>query len=210
MPSSPITVLVVDDEHDIADLYARWLADEYEVLVAHTGREALEALDERVNVVLLDRRIPDVHGDDVLDRINKRGLQCQVAMVTAVEPELDIITMGFDDYLVKPVTSDDLLETVATLVARSEYESGLRELFAAVSKRAVLLDQYPAEELADNPEYEELEGQITRDRDRLDALVGEVSDEAFPQILRDVVGDSSDGTDNAADIPDGTDVGADN
>ncbi len=200
MPPSPATVLVVDDEHDIADLYARWLEDEYEVLVAHTGREALDALDERVDVVLLDRRIPDVHGDDVLDRINERGLRCQVAMVTAVEPELDIITMGFDDYLVKPVTSDELLDTVATLVARSEYESGLRELFAAVSKRAVLLDQYPAEELADNPEYEALEGQITRDRDRLDALVGEVSDEAFPKVLRDVVGGS----------PDGTDVGADN
>ena len=187
MSQPPAKVLVVDDEVEIADLYARWLEDEYEVEVAYTGQEALDALEEPIDVVLLDRRIPDLHGDEVLERIRQRELDCWVAMVTAVEPEFDILDMGFDDYLVKPVTGDGLRDTVATLVARGAYDAALRDHFAAVSKWAVLSAQHAPEELADSREFLDLEAEIDAQRAELDELMGELTDADFRAVLRDAV-----------------------
>ena len=190
MSQTEATVLVVDDEREIADLYARWLEDDYDVVVAYTGQDALDALDETIDVVLLDRRIPDLHGDEVLQRIRERDLDCWVAMVTAVEPELDILDMGFDDYLVKPVTGDGLRETVATLVSRGSYDAALREHFAAVSKWAVLSSQHAPEELEDSAEFQALEASIDEQRAELDELMGDLSDADFRAVLRDAVGEA--------------------
>ncbi|MFB6105679.1 MAG: response regulator, partial [Halobacteriaceae archaeon] len=62
------TVVVVDDEEGIAEAYSYWLSDEYDVRTAQSGAGALETIDEDVDVVLLDRRMPDRSGDEVLDR----------------------------------------------------------------------------------------------------------------------------------------------
>jgi DNA-binding response OmpR family regulator len=69
-------ILVVEDEPDIADIYADWLRDDYDVVIASSGHRALEALDESIDVVLLDRRIPVIHGADILKRIRARDLSC--------------------------------------------------------------------------------------------------------------------------------------
>ena len=195
MSQADAKVLVVDDEREIADLYARWLEDDYEVVVAYTGGDALEALDESIDVVLLDRRIPDLHGDEVLERIRERELDCWVAMVTAVEPEFDILDMGFDDYLVKPVTGDGLRDTVSTLVSRGAYDAALRDHFAAVSKWAVLSSQHAPEELADSPEFRSLEEEIDAQRAELDELMGDLTDADFRAVLRDAVEETDGGSD---------------
>jgi DNA-binding response OmpR family regulator len=196
MTQPDATVLVVDDEREIADLYARWLEDEYAVEVAYTGQDALDSLDESIDVVLLDRRIPDLHGDEVLERIRERDLDCWVAMVTAVEPEFDILDMGFDDYLVKPVTGDALRNTVAMLVSRGAYDAALRDHFAAASKWAVLSAQHAPEELADSPEFQELEATIDDQRAQLDELMGDLTDADFQAVLRDAVEEPDGGFDS--------------
>ncbi|MFB6270737.1 MAG: response regulator [Halobacterium sp.] len=91
------TVLVVEDETPLAALYERWLSDAYRVRVANTGGDALDRFDGAVDVVLLDRRLPDRPGSEVLERIRGHDSDCQVAMVTAVEPDEDVLEMGFDD-----------------------------------------------------------------------------------------------------------------
>jgi len=62
--SEPATVLVVDDEPDVADAYAAQLQNEFIVSTAYGGQEALDKIDDSVNVVLLDRRMPGISGDE--------------------------------------------------------------------------------------------------------------------------------------------------
>jgi predicted DNA binding protein/DNA-binding response OmpR family regulator len=131
-------VLVVDDDEDLADTCEYWLRDDYDVRVAYGGEAALERADESVDVVLLDRRMPNLSGDDVLDELRERGLDCRVAMMTAVEPDTDIVDMPFDEYLVKPVTKTDVRETVEELLVRSDFEDDVREYFALESTESVL------------------------------------------------------------------------
>jgi len=178
------TVLVVDDERDLADLYAAWLGEGYDVRVAYGGERALELIDDTVDVALVDRLMPDRSGDEVVEEIRARGFDCRVAMVTAVEPDFDILDLGFDDYVVKPVRREELLDVVETLLTRETYDSQLQEYFSLISKRAALETQKSERELADSEEYGELTARI----DALDADLSETTaaldDRDFEVALR--------------------------
>jgi DNA-binding response OmpR family regulator len=189
MSDERATVVVVEDEPDLADLYAAWLDDDHDVHAAYGGEEALDLLDDLgdVDVVLLDRRMPDVSGDEVLSALRERGLDARVAMVTAVEPDFDIVAMGFDDYLVKPVSRDALAETVSNLLLRDEYADGVRDLFSLASKKALLEAEKSPAELEASEEYEELSDRLERHRDSLDATLDELSEGSdLSELYRDL------------------------
>jgi len=149
------TVLVVDDEPDVADTYALKLEAEYETEVAYGGEAALEAASEEFAAVLLDRRMPDIHGDDVLAEIRDREYDCVVVMTTAVDPELNILEMDFDDYLSKPIETETLLSTLdQQLDTKQSSDPKLDAFFAVVSKLDVLESELTPAELAEGGEYE--------------------------------------------------------
>jgi DNA-binding response OmpR family regulator len=176
MSDEPPTVLVVEDERDLADLYATWLQDSYRVRIANGGREALEKVDDEVKVALLDRRMPDLSGDEVLDAIRERGIDCRVAMVTAVEPDFDVVDMGFDDYLVKPVSREDLEQVVSNLLIRAEYDEGIQRLFSLTSKKALLESEKDPAVLGDVDEYQDLLDDIDTLRAELDEKISKLND----------------------------------
>jgi len=172
---SPL-VLVVEDERDLSELYRTWLAKSYRVRTARDGRAALDELDEDVDIVLLDRRMPDLSGDEVLDRIRERGLDCRVAMVTAVEPDVDIVEMEFDDYLVKPVSEEELLRMVENLRIRDEYDDGVKQLFSLASKKALLEGEKDRTTLETSEEYQQLLDELTDLRTNLDDKLARLSE----------------------------------
>ncbi|WP_224447026.1 HalX domain-containing protein [Haloprofundus salilacus] len=186
MTDEPPLVLVVEDEPDLANLYAAWLDDEYRVRTAYGGHEALSELDGAVDVVLLDRRMPGLSGDEVLSAVRERDIDCRVAMVTAVEPDFDILEMGFDDYLVKPVTRESLQGTVSNLLMRSSYDDGVRELFALASKKAVLEAEKDESTLAGTAEYRQLSERLTELQSKLDEQLQLGDHDSFVGMYRDL------------------------
>ncbi len=180
-------VLIVEDEPDLADLYAAWLQDRCTVDTAYDGTTALESIDEQIDIVLLDRRMPGFSGDAVLETIRERELDCRVAMVTAVEPDFDIIGMGFDDYLVKPVSKDELVSIIDQLVLRSTYDTQLQEFFSLASKKALLDAQKTDAERKSSREYAALEDRLAVLRTTVDETVTELLDqEGHRQLFRDL------------------------
>lgn len=154
------TVLIVDDEPEIVELYEFWLGSEYDVETATSGDEALSLIDDAVGVVLLDRNMPERSGDDVLEEIRRLELPCRVSMVTAIEPSFDVIGMPFDDYLVKPIFRKELTETVDNLLTLNGYEDTIQEYFALVSKMATLKSSLPTASLESNDEYVRLKERV--------------------------------------------------
>ncbi len=172
------TVLIVDDEKPITDAYAQWLEDDYQVRTAYSGSEALEKLDDDVDVVLLDRRMPDLSGEDVLNEIHEQELTCRVALVSAVEPDFDILELGFDAYLEKPLSeAEELLETVETLLRRSTYDVQMRRFLSLANKKAALETKKSPEELEANPEYAELTEELAELRAQLSDTATTLDDE---------------------------------
>ncbi|MFB6154238.1 MAG: HalX domain-containing protein [Halodesulfurarchaeum sp.] len=183
MPDRP-SVLIVEDERELATLYADWLADEYDVTMAYTVAEAREQLDEETDVVLLDRRMPETSGDTVLDFIDEWDLDLQVAMVTAVEPDFDILDLGFDAYVIKPIERDELRGLVRQLLIRSLYNDRVRRYFSLVSKRASLEATKSTKELESRESYRDLVEEIEEIESRLDDIVARLDDDDFVAVLR--------------------------
>jgi len=179
-------VLVADDDTRVIDMHKAWLTDEYTVRTARDGKETLDQLDTDVDVVVLDRRMPGLTGDEVLDWVRSQHYDTRVVMATAEDPEADILEMGFDEYLTKPVLQDDLRTVVADLIERTEYDERMRRYLALRSKLALLEAELPAETLADNEEY-------TRYRERLETLEEAVEDpsDAAESALEHLEADST-------------------
>ena len=175
-------VLIVEDEVDLADLYAIYLSDVYEVETANNGRAALDLVSDDTDVVLLDRRMPDMTGDEVLGEIRAKGIDCRVAMITAVEPDLDIVEMPFDDYLVKPVTQEDLRGLIDVLLRRAGYDTRAQEFFQLASKKAAL-ESTPDVSVEDEAEYQELTQRMEELRGDLDETLSELTDDDFRQAF---------------------------
>jgi DNA-binding response OmpR family regulator len=130
--------------------------------------------------------MPGISGDEVLETIRDRALDCRVAMVTAVDPDFDIIDMPFDDYVIKPVSREDLFETIQRLLTCSEYEARLRKYYALTAKHATLLANKPEAELADNEDFEHLERRMEELQEGLDETIAEFDDDDFTAVFRDL------------------------
>ncbi len=106
-------VLVVDDEAIVRESIRDWLVESgYSIETAADGKEALERVDEKdFGVVVVDLRLPDMHGIDVIKQIKAKHPGMKSIIITAYPTDLSqkqARELGHIDYLVKPVAPDEL------------------------------------------------------------------------------------------------------
>lgn len=178
-----VAVLIVEDEDELADMYAEYLPDQFDVETVYGGQAAIDTLDDSYDVILLDRRMPVVSGNEVLAHIDQEGLSTRVAMVTAVNPDFDIIDLRIDDYLVKPVTRDELRDTVQRLLKLDEYNVQMQLLTAKKLKRNVLEVEKTKAELAESDEFEELTMEIESIESEIEDIADDLDIDAIEEQL---------------------------
>lgn len=161
-------VLIVEDKERTARMYRLYLDDEYEVRVATDGKEGLEKLDHDVDVVLLDRLMPNLSGDEMLAELQSKDIDCRVVMVTAVDPDTDLLDMEFDQYLVKPVEEAELRSAVERMLARDALENQVQDMLAIASKLATLEAKLEPEQLEESGAYQQLLGEFEQLRNEAD------------------------------------------
>lgn len=156
--STDKTVLVAEDEESLRRLYKTWLETEgFTVLTAENGQEAHEIWDESIDAILLDRRMPEKYGDEVLETGRENGFDTPVSMITAVDPDLEISEMQFDDYVVKPTEREEIIQTVNELVSTNEIRQTVREFARAGVKINKLQKEHPQNMLKTHAEYQRLQ-----------------------------------------------------
>jgi DNA-binding response OmpR family regulator len=119
-----IRVLLVEDERPLAAALARWLRRQgMAVDVAHDGEVALaKAHLVPYDVVVLDRHLPVVHGDEVCRRLVAADSPTRILMLTAADSTDELVgglDLGADDYLVKPVVLAELGARLRALARRT-------------------------------------------------------------------------------------------
>ncbi|MFS0555698.1 response regulator transcription factor [Brevibacillus sp. 179-C9.3 HS] len=125
------TILLVDDELQILEILSSYLQKEgYHVLTAQTGKEAVEmATTVSFTCIILDLMLPDLSGEEVCIQIRKES-RVPILMLTAKSGEADRIrglTIGADDYLIKPFSPRELVARVRAIMRRAGDYSSLSD-----------------------------------------------------------------------------------
>ncbi|MBK6536338.1 MAG: response regulator transcription factor [Ignavibacteria bacterium] len=122
-------ILVVDDEKDIVDIlkYNLERENEFEVITASNGKEALEAAQSLPDLILLDIMMPELNGFEVCKRLKNDKLTSGIPVIflTAKENEIDEILgleIGADDYINKPISPRKVLARIKSVIRRFSKE----------------------------------------------------------------------------------------
>ena len=123
-------ILIVDDDKDIRNLVKLYLdTSTSEIVEAEHGAEALEKMDESIDLVLLDEMMPVMSGRDTCIAI-RQSYHVPIIFLTAKSEEMDKylgFTVGADDYITKPFNPMDLIARIQANVRRyRSYSQGLQ------------------------------------------------------------------------------------
>ncbi|MEA1938288.1 MAG: sigma-54 dependent transcriptional regulator [Pseudomonadota bacterium] len=121
--SSPHPVLLVEDTPSLARMYIEYMKREpYDVTHVETGGDALKSINDHMpRIVLLDLKLPDMDGMDILKEIKAMDAPCSVVVITAhgsVKVAVEAMRGGAFDFLVKPFNADRLLVTMRNALDR--------------------------------------------------------------------------------------------
>ena len=112
----PRLLLVDDEPRLLSSLYELLRDRSYHLVTATCGSEALAQLNRmQFDLVLLDLRLPDMSGHEIMDYINARGIECDVIVMSGdvgIEAAIGALKRGAYDYLRKPYSREELLKTV--------------------------------------------------------------------------------------------------
>ena len=132
------TILVVDDEQGARESLEVILEDNYQVLTAESGQEALETLKKTpVDVILLDVHMPEMDGLETLRKIKEQDEEIDVIMISALNlarKAVDSIKSGAYDYITKPFEPEDILSSVSRVISKQRLHKELDFLRNEIKK----------------------------------------------------------------------------
>lgn len=141
MSKHPHTILIIDDDESMRDTLEALLRKDFNVMKASDGRGAIDTIKKNdIDVALLDIRLPDINGMDVLKEIKENNEDIDVIIITAVR-EIDTavkaVKLGAYDYITKDFDYDDVITRIKRLIESQEKK---RELLYFKSEMERYLD----------------------------------------------------------------------
>ena len=146
-PTSPGRILVVDDDRAVTRVFDRLLGKEgYEVEIVHDGESALQAIEARApDLVMLDVVMPGLDGFELCRRLkqNQATRLLPVVLVTGHDDRgkrIEGVNAGADDFLSKPVDSQELLARVLSLIRLKRYTDDFDSATSIIMMLAVMVE----------------------------------------------------------------------
>ncbi len=122
-------ILIVDDEKDIVEFIQYNLEQEgFQVITAYNGKEAIEALKEKPDLIVLDVMMPEIDGYEVCEKIRakEKYKNIPILFLTAKSSEQDEVhglNIGADDYIAKPVSIKKLIARIKSNLRQSDFNN---------------------------------------------------------------------------------------
>jgi two-component system KDP operon response regulator KdpE len=133
MSAAPLKVLVVDDEPPIRKLLRLGLSTQgYDILDAPSGKAALELIDQKPDLVILDLGLPDIDGLELLRRIRATNEGVPIVVLSSRGEEgakVQALDLGADDYVTKPFGMEELLARIRAALRHQLQVQGERPVF---------------------------------------------------------------------------------
>jgi two-component system KDP operon response regulator KdpE len=133
MSAAPLKILIVDDEPPIRKLLRMGLGSQgYNVLEAPNGKTALDMLEKKPDLVILDLGLPDIDGLELLRRIRHRQENLPIVVLSSRGDEagkVAALDLGADDYVTKPFGMDELFARMRAALRHQLQVHGERPVF---------------------------------------------------------------------------------
>lgn len=135
-------VLIVEDVPSLAATYASYLAREPVIVdVAHDGKSALSLLERKpVAILIVDVRLPDMSGLEILQQLKEMGSTAEVIVITAegsVQLAVEAMRLGAYDFVIKPFTRDRLCITVRNALDKHSLTDRLAEATEEIATKRI-------------------------------------------------------------------------
>lgn len=117
--SRSYTVLIAEDDDAFRELVTEWsdVDDTWHVREALDGDEVLELVDEDVDVLVLDRRLPELSGAEVIDRLEDTPFDGAILVVSAYEADMQLGEADVAGYVTKPISRETYVQALKQIVA---------------------------------------------------------------------------------------------
>ena len=152
------TILVVEDDRNMRLLTAARLEDQYTVVTAADGAEALEYIHKGgIDMIIADIMMPRMDGYELLQTIRQEGYDTPYLMLTAKETLDDKqrgFSLGTDDYMTKPFSSDELMWRIGALLRRADIAQNQKIEIGSVTVDSKKYAVYTADEYIEFPKKE--------------------------------------------------------
>lgn len=181
-------VLIVEDESSLAQLYSHHLGEYHDVSTAQSGKQGLAELSPDTDLIFLDRKLGDMSGDEVIEKVRNTQTDCQIIMVTAVDPEFDIIEMEIEGYINKPIEKKEMLDAADQALLMKEYEKLLEEFYRLRKKKATVAANYSTSKLeqTDDKRYKWLVDRLDEVEEKIGRITQMFPDEELAEAFRSV------------------------
>jgi DNA-binding HxlR family transcriptional regulator/DNA-binding response OmpR family regulator len=133
-----LSVLIIENERMVTGVLADYFPDSYDVRSVQTGEEAIEEYTDDTDLLIVDRRLEGISGDEVAAQIKAEHERQLVLCVSGVEPDNGICELRYDDYMHKPIEEDEMKARVELLLSRAELEATERTYLSLRSKQIAL------------------------------------------------------------------------
>ncbi|WP_136601232.1 winged helix-turn-helix transcriptional regulator [Salinigranum halophilum] len=187
-------VLIVDDDPRQVELLSSWLSAEYDVVTATDGKVAREALDETIDVAILDRHLPDTTGEKIVENARQGGISPPTGFLSSADVSISATELPADLLLSKPATRERVLEAVNTLYRMNELSALGRRVRAREHRLRFIRETHgpavetvPAYERADAA-LDDLQEEWQNELEDRDAWRSLEEAESIDELLADVSG----------------------
>lgn len=161
-----LSILIADDEPSLLDLYTTFLQDDFDLITTADGEEALEKVNDEIDMIILDRQMPKMGGDETAKELRKQGYTAPILIITGEQPDTDIINLPCDDYITKPVGKSELIAKVIVHKKREKVDTVTREFFELASKK-VALEKEGDSSTTTKQEYQDLLLEMKQKKDQI-------------------------------------------
>lgn len=149
-------VLLVETDTALRELYERWLSERFDVRPVRNGVAAERLLEDEIDVLVLNRILPDRSERAVFELVADREAEAGVVILTTQPPDLAVLDVPFDEYLLKPVDRFTLHEAVERAQRLVAVERCLRRYLRLLTKRDLVESEPIAGTLSNSERYEKL------------------------------------------------------
>lgn len=176
-------VVIIEDEESLAELFSKRLDDEYNATIATHAGNGIAEIDAETDYVLLDRKLPGMSGDRVLEYIVDQPYDINVIIISAIDPDQNVIHQPYDEYITKTVDEGEIQDAIDRVEVKNRFVELLSQYVKKAETWEVVRSELNTAESDADVDLGMIESELDEIAEEFATISSELSDSKVTDIL---------------------------